>query len=44
MRSLLPADRWTQIETLFLAAAELPSGEWPLFLRRECPNDPQLCE
>ena len=44
MRSLLPADRWTQIETLFLAAAELPSGEWPLFLRRECPNDPQLRE
>jgi eukaryotic-like serine/threonine-protein kinase len=44
VRSLLPADRWTQIETLFLAGVELPPEEREAFLDQHCPDDPELRE
>ena len=42
MRSPLPADRWTQIEAIFEAAADLPTGEREAFLEEQCHGDPEL--
>jgi len=44
VRSLLPADRWTLIETLFQAGADLPPDQWDAFLEEQCQDDPQLRE
>jgi tetratricopeptide (TPR) repeat protein/tRNA A-37 threonylcarbamoyl transferase component Bud32 len=42
--SLLPADRWTQIEALFEAGADLSPGQREAFLNERCQHDPQLRE
>ena len=44
MPSLLPADRWTQIETLFLAGADLSPAQRETFLDQQCQGDPELRE
>ena len=44
MRSLLPADRWTQIETLFQAGVDLSPLEREAFLNEQCHDDRQLRE
>jgi tRNA A-37 threonylcarbamoyl transferase component Bud32/tetratricopeptide (TPR) repeat protein len=44
LRSLLPADRWTKVETLFQAGADLPAEEWEAFLEGRCQDDPQVRE
>lgn len=44
MRNLLPADRWTQIEALFLAGADLSPAQRETFLDQQCQGDPQLRE
>jgi len=40
----LPADRWTQIESLFLSAAGLPPDQREAFLESHCQSDEQLRE
>src|SRR6185437_8748201 len=42
VRSPLPADRWTQIEAIFEAGADLPPGEREAFLEEQCHGDPEL--
>ncbi len=42
MRSPVPADRWTQIETIFQAAAELPPWQRDAFLDGQCRGDAEL--
>ena len=44
MRSLLPADRWTQIETLFQAGVDLSPLQREAFLNEQCHDDRQLRE
>ena len=44
MRGALPEVRWTQVETLFLEAAEMPPGERKEFLQRRCGGDSGLRE
>ena len=40
----VPADRWTQIEAIFLEGADLPVGERAAFLDARCGGDAQLRE
>ena len=40
----VPADRWTRIEGLFAAAAELPAEQQESFLHEACPDDAGLRE
>jgi tetratricopeptide (TPR) repeat protein/tRNA A-37 threonylcarbamoyl transferase component Bud32 len=44
VRSLLPADRWIQIEALFQAGIDLPPAQREALLDRQCTDDPQLRE
>ena len=44
MRSLLTAERWAQVEILFLRSLDLPVEEREAFLREQCEDDPQLAE
>ena len=42
MRSVLPADRWKQLETLFQTGADLPPDQLDAFLDRQCGDDTEL--
>lgn len=44
MRTPLPADRWSKIEALFLAGADLPEDQRDAFLDEHCGDDHQLRE
>ena len=44
METHLPDERWTQIEAVFLEAADLPPHRREIFLNHRCGDDPQLRE
>jgi serine/threonine-protein kinase len=44
VQTLLPDERWTQIEAVFQEAADLPPDSREAFLIQRCGNDPQLRE